>query len=307
MNDPWTAYPRYGELYDGDTRICRFNPSDSPDRGLFLTSDGVEGWDVLPDAKTSLSERGQGDGAHDVGEGDIMYSARTVTVHYEAVGLDRADLLSMMRHVNAMAHRSGTLRFVDGDEDTYVTGYVAQMGRDSQWNPRIETGLSLHFVAPRPERLSWHEAVLQLFPTRTGREGLFFGKPKQDGSRPGLALSPAIQFGGESHLDSRNRGTLVNRGTSRAYPTFTLTGPFPSGVRLRFGDGHEVAFSAPVREAAPVLLDCRSRTASINGTDVSQYLTARGFPTVPANGSLAVVLDTAGDGYVTSRIRDTYM
>ena len=72
MNDLWTLSPRYGELWAGDELVCRFNPADSPDRGLYITANGVEGWDTLPDAKVALTERGQGDGAHDVSETDIL-------------------------------------------------------------------------------------------------------------------------------------------------------------------------------------------------------------------------------------------
>ena len=181
MSDLWTMYPHFGELYAGGTLICRFNPDDSRSRGLYVTSNGVEGWDTMPDAKVELTERGQGDGAHDVPESDLIYSARTVTVHYEAIGLSRGELLSIMRKINRLAHRNARLRFSDGGEDTYVDGYLAQMGRSSAWHPTLENDLTLHFVCPRPERLSWTPHRCQLKPTSDGRGGLFYG-----GARAGL-------------------------------------------------------------------------------------------------------------------------
>lgn len=299
MNDLWTLSPRYGELWAGDELVCRFNPADSSDRGLYITANGVEGWDTLPDAKVELHERGQGDGAHDVPETDILYSARTVTVHYEAVGYSRADLLSLMRRINTAAHRSCRLRMVDGDEDTYCEGYVAQMGRDSQWNPLLENNLTLHFVCPRPERLAWDARRFQLVPAWDAGLGLSYGN-----RNAGLAYPLSY---GRSASGSRNVGVLVNGGSSRAFPTFTVNGPFPDGVRLDFpGLGAGLEFSQPVG-VVPLVVDCRSRTASVGGLDVTRHLTRRGFPVVPAGGSVSVSLQSAGSGWVDCLVRDTWM
>lgn len=314
MSDIWTRWPRWGELWCGDERICRFNPAGTvPGHGVYLTSGGVEGWDTLPDAKVSLTERGQGDGAHDIGAADIIYSARTVTVHYQVLGDDRADVIAMMRRISKAAHRPARLRMVDGGEDTYVEGYIDQMQRDSIWNPMLENGLSFHFVCPRPERRSWQAQTAQLFPTRTGEEGLFFGNAV-DGKCPGLVLghssprSGGMQYGGKTYLDSRNRCVLTNKGSSRAYPVFTVIGPFLHGVRLRFTSG-ELDYRRPVAHGARVVLDCRTRTATADGSDASQWLRVRRFPTVPPGGSLSCVLATSGQGSgsVLCQSRDTYM
>ena len=299
MNDLWTLSQRYGELWAGDELVCRFNPADSSDRGLYITANGVEGWDTLPDAKVELHERGQGDGAHDVPETDILYSARTVTVHYEAVGYSRADLLSLVRRINTAAHRSCRLRMVDGDEDTYCEGYVAQMGRDSQWNPLLENNLTLHFVCPRPERLAWDARRFQLVPAWDAGLGLSYGS-----GNAGLAYPLSY---GRSASGSRNVGVLVNGGSSRAFPVFTVNGSFPSGVRLDFpGLDAGLEFSQPVG-VVPLVLDCRSRTASVGGLDVTRHLTRRGFPVVPAGGSVSVSLQSAGSGWVDCLVRDTWM
>lgn len=298
MNDLWTLSPRYGELWAGDELVCRFNPADSPDRGLYITANGVEGWDTLPDAKVELTERGQGDGAHDVPETDILYSARTVTVHYEAIGYSRADLLSLMRRVNTVAHRSCRLRMVDGGEDTYVTGYVAQMSRDSQWNPLLENDLTLHFTCPRPERLSWDARRFQLLPSSAGDGGLYYGS-----SASGLAYP--LRYG-VAASDARNVGVLSNGGSSRAYPVFTVYGSFANGVELQFSGGSSLRLDRPVG-GVPVVLDCRSGTATLAGQDVSRSLSRRGFPVVEPNGSLMVSLQSAGTGYVDCMVRDTWM
>lgn len=287
-----------GELYAGDELVCRFNPPGGDARGLWVTVDGVEGWDTMPDTKTSPTERGQGDGAHDVPADAILYSTRTVTVHYEAIGRDRSDLLAVMRMVNRLAHMPARLRMVDGGEDTYVDGYLASTGRSSQWHPTLENDLSLHFVCPRPERLSWEAHRFQLLPTRDGNGGLSYGTGAN-----GLAYP--LEYG-KAAADARNVGLLVNEGTSRAYPVFTVYGPFPDGVELQFAGGSSLRLAHAVG-SVPVVLDCRSGTATLGGQDVSRSLSRRGFPTVGPGSSLSVSLQSAGTGYVDCLIHDTYM
>lgn len=279
-----------------------------PDSGLFLAKQGVEGWYSTPDLKVTLTERGQGDGAHDVQVSDILYSARTVTVHWVvSQWTDRARMVECFNRVSGLAGRWVKLRVIDSISDTFVEGYVSVQQTDTQWSADWNGGdgdNTVTVVCPRPERRGWAESTSQIFPTRTGGEGLYFGEA-MNGKCPGLVLSP-VQFGGETHLDSRNRCILWNDGTFQAYPTFTLTGTFDSGVRLEFTD-RTLVYSGPVRKGYPVLLDSRSRTATCNGIDVSQYVTERGWPVVPPLGATICTLTSAGDGWVTCTTRDTYM
>ena len=297
MNDLWTMHPRYGEIHAGGELVARFNP-DGEERGLWITSDGVEGWDTLPDAKVTGVERGQGDGAHDVPDTDILYAARTVTIHYQAIGYDRADLLDVMRRINRLAHQSIRLRLVDGREDTYVDGYLASMGRSGGWHPLIETGLTMHVVCPRPERLSWAPHRAQLLPTRDGNGGLSYGAD-------GAGFEYPVTYG-RAASDARNTCLLVNDGTSRAYPVFTVYGDFPDGVDLQCSGGLSVRYDEPVT-GAPVILDARTGTATLGGRDVSRALSSRGWPEVDPGGSLTVALQSSGTGWVDCLIHDTYM
>lgn len=66
-------------------------------------------------------------------------------------------------------------------------------------------------------------------------------------------------------MDARNVCTLTNNGSSRAYPVFTVQGPWPSGVQLTFpGLGMSLDYAESVGNV-PLVLDSRSRTASIGG------------------------------------------
>ena len=79
------------------------------------------------------------------------------------------------------------------------------------------------------------------------------------------------------------------------------------GVRLDFpGTQQSIVCDQTVRDV-PLVLDCRSRTAQLGGQDVSRQLEQRGFPTIPAGGSLRVTLSNLGTGFVDCSVRDTYM
>ena len=157
----------------------------------------------------------------------------------------------------------------------------------------------MHCVGPRPERLSWDARRFQLVPAWDAGLGLSYGS-----GDAGLAYPLSY---GRSAVDARNVCTLVNNGSSRAYPVFTVQGPWPDGVQLTFpGRDMSLDYSQAVG-SVPLVLDSRSRAASIGGLDVSRNLRQRGFPTVPPGGSVAVNLQSVGDGYVTVECRDTYM
>lgn len=58
---------------------------------------------------------------------------------------------------------------------------------------------------------------------------------------------------------------------------------------------------------APLVLDSLTRTATVLGVDVTRALTARDFPTVPAQGSATIAANADGTGTATITIRDTYI
>ena len=118
-------------------------------------------------------------------------------------------------------------------------------------------------------------------------------------------LQYPVQYGVEVS-DSRNACVLHNDGTSRAYPIFQATGPFPDGVAVAFQDGSSLSYSQPVG-VTPLILDSRSHSATIGGVDVSRGLIARGFPVIEPGGSLGVTLQSSGSGWVTCVTHDAYM
>lgn len=274
---------------------------DPKDDVLLISEDGVEGWYDSPDDKTVMSERGQGDGAHDVWQSDFLYSARVITLHFTVGAHDRIGVVRLLNDVRRVcAHRRVKFRLKDATHDCYITGRASWKSNGEYGKDGWLGDNTLTVTCERPEILSSTVRSFQLLPSvDSAHVGLSYGS-----SNKGLAYPLSY---GVAATDARNVGLIVNGGSSRAYPTFTCQGPWPDGVQITFpGLGLLLDYSQPVHDV-PLVLDSRSRTASIGGLDVSRNLRSRGFPTVPAGGSVSVNLQSVGSGHITVETRDTYM
>ena len=260
----------------------------------------IKGWWSTPDSKVSMTARESGDGSHDVEGRSVLYASRTVTIECDAHGRNRTKVEHQVESLLSMVHGLVRLRVVDARSDTWVDGYVT-VSSDVDKVTMGHQGLSVTVTCPDPRRLSSSEMVAHLYPNGSGATGgLSFGP-----SASGLAYP--IGFGLVA-TESRNYGTIVNRGTSRAYPVITVNGNF-DGVRIDLSDGESVStidWHGYVG-GVPLVLDSRERRATIGGLDVSQHLTSRGFATVAPGGSLSCSLQSAGTGWAEVSVRDTYI
>lgn len=233
-----------------------------------------------------------------------MYDARVVTVGYRIIaGADRGEALRQLSLLDHLVHGLVTCRVIDGGQDTYCSGgyYVRSLEQKIQ-NP-LWQNLSgdITLVFERPERLSTlaHSGEARASVVQAG--GLSYGA-----ANAGLAYP--LSYGAVS--DGATIMRLPNNGTSRAYPTYTLCGDWPSGCTLRLacdGRASTLAFGEAIHTGTPVLLDTRSRTATMGGVDVTAKLSQRGWMTIPSGKALTVNLATPGSGWVTCESHDTYM
>ena len=156
-----------------------------------------------------------GDGGHDIAEEDISYASRTVTLHWNANASDRQSLLALTNRVRQLAHRHVRMRVVDGGEDTYCEqGYVS-VTQASDYRPGSIADSTITLVFERPERLSSTPQRYQLLPSiESDHVGLSYGDS-------GKGLAYPLSYG-LAATDARNVCTLVNNGSSRAYPVFIV-------------------------------------------------------------------------------------
>lgn len=290
----------FAELSASGLEPIRFEGSGDLDC-LCIAKGGIEGWWSTPAAKVNVTARGQGDGGHDVSEDDISYASRTVTLHWNANASSRDALLALTDSVRRLVHRQVTMRVVDGAEDTYCSGGYMVLTQQPDYRSGSIADSTITIVFERPERLSSlaHSGEARASVVQAG--GLSYGA-----ANAGLAYP--LSYGAVSGGATLCR--LPNNGTSRAYPTYTINGDWPSGVSLYLncdGKRTEIRYASPIHLGTPVLLDTRTRTATLGGVDVSRHLSSRGWRTIPAGKGLTVLLGTAGNGWVTCSSHDTYM
>lgn len=289
----------FAELSASGLEPVRFEGSGDLDC-LCIAKGGIEGWWSTPTAKVNVTARGQGDGGHDVSEDDISYASRAVTLHWNANASSRDELITLTDSVRKLVHRQVRMRVVDGTEDTCCSGGYMVLTQQPDYRSGSIADSTITIVFERPERLSSTPQRYQLLPSiESDHVGLSYGDS-------GKGLAYPLSYG-KAAVDARNVCTLTNNGSSRAYPVFTVQGPWPNGVQLTFpGLDMSLDYAQAVGNV-PLVLDSRSRTASIGGLDVSRNLRQRGFPTVQPGGSLAVNLQSIGNGYVSVECHDTYM
>lgn len=286
----------YAELTVGSDTI-RFSGTGAGDSGYYITQEGIEGWYSMPDMQVSSTARGQGDGNHDIQDDDIHYEARVITMHAMIVG-NRADTLGKLARLRQCSHRHVRIRVVDELMDAYCEGR-ATISATAKRGGQIIPDVTVTIECDRPEILATEAQKIQIWPqSDSGNGGLRYGSKA-------TGLQYPLQYGVKVS-DSRNACVLRNDGSSRAYPVFQATGPFPDGVVIAFQNGSSIAYSQPVG-VTPLILDSRSHSASIGGVDVSRGLAARGFPVIKPGGSLGVTLQSVGTGWVTCVTHDTYM
>ena len=277
--------------------LCRLY-GDGGDREMILRE--IDGWSATPESKTGATPRKWGDGDHDVSQADIVYGSRTVSISYRLLAEDRDRLLELRERLNGLTHRLVMMRVMDGAEDTYQVGEVLHVLPDKAPQNLVaqtESGVAT-FLFRRPERLSWRSTDVLLYPGASSSGGLSYGDK-------GLGLAYPLSYGADAG-SSQSVALLRNAGSATAYPMVTVTGPMPEGVLLVGSDGRALQWMGSVGPT-PLVLDCRTQTASMGGVDVSRSLTRRGFPSVPPGGTLSVQLMSLGTGWVTVSVHDTYI
>ena len=319
------------ELSSTGLPSIRFEGGSGEPPCLLVAQNGVEGWYGTPDLGVDTTARGSGDGLHDVAVDDIRYGARTVIIHVYAWGRDRSETLRLWDGVRRMcSHRLVTVRVCDASSDMTCRGMASVVKDDGTWERDWIAG-TINVVCPRPELLSYRPHRFQLLASHAadGATGVglsynqpgyityWQGTPNASPSvmeigtnRGSFGLAYPLSYSGSSDMGnvaSQSAGLLRNDGSSRAYPVFTCNGPFPNGVALDFPSlNASIECTQPVYDV-PLVLDCRARSATVGGLDVSRRLSRRGFPVVEPGGTLVVVLRTGGTGWVDCSIHDTYM
>lgn len=273
-------------------------PADKPqDNHMAIYNGGIKGWWGTPDLKVEMTKRQTGDGDFPISDAAVLYASRIVTLDILVKAPTRQEYRAALEKLNRLTHAEVTLRVADAQSDTYATGHVRFAADDEQLATN-RCHVTLTVTCADPRRYSWATHSGVMVPTASSNGGLIF-------DATGVLKTSPVSFSGSS--TTQNICTLTNSGTSEAYPIIRASGNLPEGFTITdVGTGRQLSYSQPVAWA-PVVLDCLSRTANINGVDVTRSLTHREWPTIPAGGSITLALSASGEGHVSAECRDTYV
>ena len=284
----WDAYISAGG------RTAHIASEGVPD-GPSLFAEKLKGWWSTPQAKVSMTELSQGDGAHAISDADVLYSTRTVTLDVLARGRSCSEVQEAMESLLWMAHRIVTLRVADASSDTYARGYIeVESGSGKALGHREE--LSVTIVCPDPRRYGTETLSATLVPGGNADGGL-------DLTEERLAFPLAWGESAASH----SVATLHNAGTSTAYPTISICGDISDVTIAEPATGRELSIPGYIGWN-PIVLDCLARTASISGVDATRRLGRRDFPSIAPGGDTTLALMCSGtNGSVSIEWHDTYI
>lgn len=259
-----------------------------------LHASGLAGWYGTPDGKWDLTERQLGDGAFAIEPSQVVYSSRTVTVDGYALGRTRAEALSSLAPLGAMAHRLVSIAVDDGVAETYATGALtAEVGKGVRGGAVTFT---LTIVCPDPRRYGTDTLSATLVPGGNADGGL-------DLTEERLAWPLAWGESAASH----SVATMHNAGTAVAYPTISIRGNIRDVTIAEPATGRELSIPGYIGWQ-PIVLDCLSRTASIGGVDVTRRLGRRDFPSIAPGGDTTLALMCSGtNGNISIEWHDTYI
>ena len=302
MKTPISAF-----LDDGTHRIDIAVAGGDLDTPYHFGERQMKGFYSTPAIKTSLTEAQTRNGAHTLSHG-VLFAARVVTIPFIINARNRTELDDLKTALQLFVGKSDVVFQVnDGSTSTFVTGMLSiEYSVDiDECNTRGEMTLTCE----NAERLSADEYTTSIgFGLSTIGGGMSFGS-----NRKGL-LFP-MNFGQSQPSGVQNYMVARNLGSYMADVRLLLHGDMP-GALFEWIDSENrhglLEYNGYISRYQTVLLDSKTESATIAGSDFSDNLNYRNFPRIPAGGSVRIVMLSTAEtnkynGFATVAFRDTWM
>ena len=302
MKTPISAF-----LDDGTRRIDIAVAGGDLDTPYHFGERQMKGFYSTPAIKTSLTEAQTRNGAHAISHG-VLFAARVVSIPFIITASNRTELDDLKTALQLFVGKSDVVYQVnDGSDSTFVTGMLSiEYSVDiDECNTKGEMTLTCKDA----ERLSASEYTTNIgFGLASTGGGMSFGKDRQ-----GLVFP--MNFGKSHPTGVQNYTVAQNMGSYTADMHITLHGEMP-GALFEWQDSEGryglLEYDGFITQYQTVLLDSKTESATISGSDFSGNLAYRNFPRVPAGGSVRIIMlstmaDNEYNGYATVSFRDTWM
>lgn len=302
-----TKTPISAFLDDGTHRIDIAVAGGDLDTPYHFGERQMKGFYSTPAIKTSLTEAQTRNGAHALSHG-VLFAARVVTIPFIINARNRTELDDLKTALQLFVGKSDVIFQVnDGSNSTFVTGMLGiEYSVDiDECNTRGEMTL----MCENAERLSADEYTTSIsFGMATTGGGMSFGKNRQ-----GLVFP--MNFGQSHPTGAKNMTVTQNLGSYTADIRIMLHGDMPGALfewQDSTGQHGLLEYDGYVSRYQTVLLDSKTESATISGSDFSGNLTYRNFPRIPSGGSVRIVMlstveNNEYNGFATVAFRDTWM
>lgn len=251
--------------------------------GFYL--EGQVDWYARSGSKSDVNERPQAHGAFGIGNDWQSSLAVSVKAHWQ--GDAAADTVRAMLQLNAIG-AGGRKVLAAFTDDLQTTSRLVSVRRvtPEDYRGRKFVRFAVDMIAADPIAYGAPVSVSTGVPVSGG--GLLFP----------LGTTPTAfwDFGADG---SSGRVSVTNAGTADVWPDLIVDGGLGDGfVVTDVTSGSTVRFERPIPDGSSVRINQRTGMASIDGqSDVSGFITQRGFFSIPAGGSH--IIQFAGLGTVS--------
>lgn len=292
-----------GALDDGNIRIDLGVSGIDGDSPFRVTDSSIKGFWSTPTIKTNLTESQIRNGSHGLSH-SVRYSSRVVTIPFIIKAKNRAQLDDYKTVLQRFVGTPNTrFEVFDGSNSTYVEGMLAvEYARDI--DERVCSGeMTLTCVDAERKSVDEYSTTIGIGISSIGG-GLSFGS-----ERKGLVFP--MNFGKREITGVRNTVVISNGGSYQSDIRIDIHGELPGALFEWYdSDGNRgyLEFDGFISGYQTIVLDSKTETATLNGTDLSGQLRYRDFPHIPAGGNVRITMlaVSASYNYGNAKIRYNY-
>lgn len=239
-------------------------------------------WDAAP-MRVSVNDRPQADGAF--GASNNWRGARTISVEGSWSGASMVEAYAAMQALAAIQPYGVPSPFRVLEPFSTKTAVVALANGPTLPQELFQPFFKWSFDVVAYDPLKYGDPVSSSTGVPVSGGGLLFP----------LGTTPTAfwDFGADG---VSGRVSVSNPGTAAVWPTLTASGGLGAGfVVTNVTTGQSIRFERPIPEGSVVTINQRTGRATIDGqSDVSIYMTARGFFSIPAEATHQIQFSALG-------------
>lgn len=257
------------------TDAITFVAAPEPGSPWVYNNETLDAWYTLAPVDVPISKRPNAHGAY--GLGQIFAKEHRPIINGQYYGESAADALAARNRLNALFSdgRSCTMRVTDELGPTSRTVWLVESAPTFHYD-FSHFPFDLVLVAPDPRRYGPTESASDGMPS--GGSGLFWN----------LGTAPSGLFFDWGVAGVAGQVAFTNRGSATTYPRLEVGGPgaFAAGFRItEVETGRELVFEQSTNTGDVIVLDSRTKRATLGAGDVTAFLSARDWFSIPASAT----------------------